>query len=75
MAPTDPEYPLDYAPGDGRHLAIFMTNPSTKGLLGYGPSAVDYRSGEILYASVLLALKGHVKVCSDYAAAWRTWWR
>ncbi|CAK9085857.1 Cell division control protein 48, partial [Durusdinium trenchii] len=45
----------EYEAGDGRHIAIFMTNPSTKGLLGYG--AVDYRSGEILFASVVLGLK------------------
>ncbi|CAL1132542.1 unnamed protein product [Cladocopium goreaui] len=67
VAPGDDEYPEEYEAGDGRHIAIFMTNPSTKGLLGYGPStlalvpncAVDYRSGEILTASVVLALKSH----------------
>eukprot|EP00931_Biecheleriopsis_adriatica_P045267 TRINITY_DN25949_c0_g1_i1.p1 TRINITY_DN25949_c0_g1~~TRINITY_DN25949_c0_g1_i1.p1 ORF type:complete len:1540 (-),score=362.19 TRINITY_DN25949_c0_g1_i1:18-4046(-) len=63
--PGDSDYPEEYAPGDGRHIAIFMTNPSTKGLLGYGPSAVDYRSGEILMASVVLGFKTHVEKASD----------
>lgn len=67
VAPGDDEYPEEYEAGDGRHIAIFMTNPSTKGLLGYGPSAVDYRSGEILTASVVLALKSHVTIPSDYS--------
>eukprot|EP00434_Breviolum_minutum_P029675 symbB.v1.2.026233.t1/scaffold2605.1/size75065/4 len=67
VAPGDVDYPDEYEAGDGRHVAIFMTNPSTKGLLGYGPSAVDYRSGEILTASVVLALKSHVKIPSDYS--------
>ncbi|CAE7387875.1 cdc48 [Symbiodinium sp. CCMP2456] len=65
VGPDDSDYPEEYHPGDGRHIAIFMTNPSTKGLLGYGPSAFDYRSGEILMASVMLGLKPHVKVPSD----------
>ncbi|CAE7203586.1 cdc48, partial [Symbiodinium pilosum] len=67
VAPDDSDYPEEYQPGDGRHISIFMTNPSTKGLLGYGPSAFDYRSGEILMASVVLGLKSHVKIPSDFS--------
>ena len=67
VAPDDSDYPQEYQPGDGRHISIFMTNPSTKGLLGYGPSAFDYRSGEILMASVVLGLKSHVKIPSDFS--------
>ena len=69
IGPEDSDYPEEYEPGDGRHISIFMTNPSTKGLLGYGPSAFDYRSGEILMASVVLGLKPHVKIPSDFSEA------
>ncbi|CAJ1355824.1 unnamed protein product, partial [Effrenium voratum] len=69
VKPKDEQYPEEYEPGDGRHIAIFMTNPSRKGLLGYGPSAVDYRSGEILMASVVLGLKPHVQIPSDFSEA------
>jgi len=67
VAPGDLDYPTEYVQGDGRHIAISMTNPSTRGLLGCGPSAVDYRSGEILMASVMLGLKSHVESASRYS--------
>jgi hypothetical protein len=53
VAPEDDDFPADFARGDARFNAIFMTNPMWN-LLGYGPSVVDFRSGEILVSHVLL---------------------
>ena len=45
-------------------LTSYMTNPVMEGLLGYGPSVVDFRSGEILVAHCLLGLKPFVESTS-----------
>ena len=50
VASGDADFPADYAPGDARFSVIHMTNPESGGLLGYGPSVVDFRSGQILAA-------------------------
>ena len=61
FAPGDEGWPVDYALGDLRYNSIFMTNPAMAGLYGYGPSLVDYRSGEILVGSVLLGFDAFVQ--------------
>ena len=64
VAPGDVDFPDDFARGDARFSVIYMTNPSMAGLLGYGPSIVDFRSGEILVAHCLLGFKPFVESTS-----------
>ena len=64
VAPGDADFPDDYARGDARFNVIYMTNPVMEGLLGYGPSVVDFRSGEILVAHCLLGFKPFVESTS-----------
>eukprot|EP00943_MAST-04B_sp_MAST-4B-sp1_P002346 g2346.t1 len=64
VAPGDVDFPDDFARGDARFNVIYMTNPSMAGLLGYGPSIVDFRSGEILVAHCLLGFKPFVESTS-----------
>ena len=64
VAPGDADFPEDYARGDARFNVIYMTNPVMEGLLGYGPSVVDFRSGEILVAHCLLGFKPFVESTS-----------
>ena len=45
-----------------------MTNPAMAGLLGYGPSLVDYRSGELLSAQMGRAARRKAARVSLYAA-------
>ena len=66
FAPGDPGWPSDYALGDLRYNSIFMTNPAMAGLYGYGPSVVDYRSGEILVGSVLLGFDAFVQFTASH---------
>ena len=54
LAKGDDDYPEDFSTGDARFSSIHMTNPARGGLLGYGPSVVDFRSGEILAAQIML---------------------
>lgn len=63
VAPEDDDFPADFARGDARFNAIFMTNPMWN-LLGYGPSVVDFRSGEILVSHVLLGFSAFVESSS-----------
>eukprot|EP00929_Paragymnodinium_shiwhaense_P002121 TRINITY_DN102316_c0_g1_i1.p1 TRINITY_DN102316_c0_g1~~TRINITY_DN102316_c0_g1_i1.p1 ORF type:complete len:1104 (+),score=274.47 TRINITY_DN102316_c0_g1_i1:54-3365(+) len=53
LAPGDEDFPADYARGDARYNAIYMTD-SIFQVYGFGPSIKDFRSGEILVAHVLL---------------------
>merc|ERR1712159_917840 len=54
--------PSEYHSGDARFNSIFMGDPD--GLLGYGPSVVDFRSGEILVANVLLGFSTFISSSS-----------
>ena len=53
LAHTDEDWPEDFGLGDVRFNPIVMTEAP---VLGYGPSVCDFRSGEILHASVVLGL-------------------
>jgi len=66
LAPGDVGYPQDIVKGDARYNMIAMAEPP--GLLGYGPSIVDFRSGEIVVAHVLLGLSAF----SSSASRWST---
>jgi hypothetical protein len=67
VAPGDKDFPSDFARGDARFSVIYMTDPSVApGLLGYGPSIVDFRSGEILVSHVLLGFRSFVESSSSY---------
>ena len=60
--------PLDEGPVGLRPQCLDAFGPFGWLFFWVDRGAVDYRSNEILYASVLLALKSHVAVCSDYSA-------
>ena len=49
----DDDFPTDYARGDARYSAIYMTDPAIP-VYGFGPSLTDFRSGEIIVGHVLL---------------------
>eukprot|EP01052_Picozoa_sp_SAG31_P062447 SAG31_NODE_21426_length_550_cov_0.682927_2_plen_148_part_01 len=61
----DEGFPKDFSRGDARHNTITMTNPEAAGLLGYGPSVVDYRSGELLSAQIMLGFDAFTRVASS----------
>ena len=63
VAEGDLAWPASYHAGDARFNCIFMGDP--EGLLGYGPSLVDFRSGEILVSNVLLGFTNLVYGTSD----------
>ncbi len=67
LAPYDVGYPKDVVKGDARYNVIAMAEPH--GLLGYGPSVVDFRSGEILVAHVLLGLSAFSTSASRWSDA------
>lgn len=62
LAQGDAGYPEDFSTGDARFSSICMTNPARGGLLGYGPSVVDFRSGEILAAQIMLGFDAFSEV-------------
>eukprot|EP00928_Gymnodinium_smaydae_P030839 TRINITY_DN22810_c0_g1_i1.p1 TRINITY_DN22810_c0_g1~~TRINITY_DN22810_c0_g1_i1.p1 ORF type:complete len:854 (-),score=133.87 TRINITY_DN22810_c0_g1_i1:148-2709(-) len=66
VAPGDPDWPEDYSRGDARFIAIHMTDPHIP-VLGYGPSVVDFRSGEILAASIVLGFRPFLEFASQYS--------
>jgi hypothetical protein len=66
LAPDDVGFPEDLVKGDARYNVIAMAEPP--GLLGYGPSIVDFRSGEILVAHVLLGLTAFSQNASRWSA-------
>lgn len=66
VAKGDADWPTDYSRGDARFIAILMTEPQVP-ILGYGPSVVDFRSGEIVSASVLLGLQSFLEEASQYS--------
>ena len=70
IAPGDKRFPKEYQCGDARFNSIFMGEPP--GLFGYGPSLVDFRSGEILVANILLGFSAFVSAASRYASLTRT---
>ena len=53
LSPDDEGFPVDYARGDARFNAIYLTDPAIP-VYGFGPSLTDFRSGEILVSHVLL---------------------
>ena len=63
MAKGDLDWPNEYHAGDARFNSVFMGDPT--GLLGFGPSLVDFRSGEILVSNVLLGLSTFVRATSN----------
>ena len=63
MAKGDLDWPKDYHAADARFNSVFMGDPM--GLLGFGPSLVDFRSGEILVANVLLGFSTFVHATSN----------
>ena len=67
LAPNDVGYPDDLVKGDARYNVIAMAEP--QGLLGYGPSVVDFRSGEILVAHVLLGLTAFSSSASRWSSS------
>ena len=67
LAAGDEGFPEDFAPGDARFSCIHMTNPARGGLLGYGPSVVDFRSGEILSAQIMLGFDAFTSVASRFS--------
>ena len=66
LAPDDVGYPDDLVKGDAHYNVIAMAEPP--GLLGYGPSIVDFRSGEILVAHVLLGLTAFSQSASRWSS-------
>ena len=67
LAKGDADYPDDFSTGDARFSSIHMTNPARSGLLGYGPSVVDFRSGEILAAQIMLGFDAFSSVPSRFS--------
>jgi len=63
LCPGDPDWPEDYNPGDTRFNPIVMTETF---VLGYGPSIVDFRSGEILHAAIVLGFSTFVSSASTF---------
>ena len=63
VAKGDLDWPKDYHAGDARFNSVFMGDPMF--LLGFGPSLVDFRSGEILVANVLLGFSTFVHATSN----------
>lgn len=61
VAMGDAYFPVDFARGDARFNTIYMTDPKIS-LYGYGPSVVDFRSGEIMNATVLLGFSPFTQV-------------
>jgi hypothetical protein len=53
LSENDDNFPTDYARGDARYSAIYMTDPAIP-VYGFGPSLTDFRSGEIIVSHVLL---------------------
>jgi len=66
VAKGDVGWPDDYSRGDARFIAIHMTEPQVP-VLGYGPSVVDFRSGEILAASIVLGFRPFLEQVSQYS--------
>ncbi|KAH8097673.1 met-zincin [Aureococcus anophagefferens] len=62
--PTDADWPDDYDPGDVRFSSVsWLPYPSLG--LAIGPSVVDARSGEILYANILAPKSGRRRRAVD----------
>lgn len=64
VAPADPKFPADYNQGDARFSVVYLALSPRLPVLGFGPSIVDCRSGEIMRAHVLLGLEPMIRSAS-----------
>ena len=65
LSQEDDAFPTDYARGDARYSAIYMTDPAIP-VYGFGPSLTDFRTGEIIVGHVLLGLSAFTEGASRY---------
>ena len=65
LASYDEKFPKDYARGDARYSAVYMTDPAIP-VYGFGPSLTDFRTGEIIVGHILLGLSAFTEGASRY---------
>ena len=64
IAPSHPDFPEDYDQGDARFSVVYLALSPRLPVLGFGPSIVDCRTGEIMRAHVLLGLEPMIRSAS-----------
>ena len=63
--PTDDNFPKDYARGDARFNAIYLTDPAIP-VYGFGPSLTDFRREKFFVSHVLLGFSAFTQGASRH---------